>query len=301
MTYSIIARDEVTGYLGMAVQSHFLAVGHKAVWGRAGVGMIASQANVSLDYGLTGLELLDFGATPTIALRECRSRDVTAEVRQVAMLDATGNVAAFTGEGCWDNASHHSQRNVSAQANMVANPDIPRAMVRAFLDTSGDLQRRLLAALDSAEALGGDFRGRQSSALLIVSGQRAASPDDGVIVDLRIDNSPEPLRELRRASELNDAVQRVWPVIRGAACRGPVAPTVNETESALRVLSTAQDVYGRENLEPSFWTAIALDRAGRTAEAHKLISTISQDHAGWSDLYTIMMRRPLGQRPPSSP
>ncbi len=291
MTYSIIARDEVAGHLGMAVQSHFLAVGHKAIWGRAGVGMIASQANVSLDYGLTGLELLDSGETPATALRKCQVRDTSPDVRQVAMLDAGGRVAAFTGEGCWDNASHHSQPNVSAQANMVAHSEIPHVMVETFLSTDGSFEHKLLAALDSAEMLGGDLRGRQSSALFVVNGERKTAPNDGVIVDLRIDNSPEPLRELRLASELNSALQLVWPVIRGAACRGPVAPTPDETESAIEVLSAAQVVYGRGNLEPSFWKAIALERAGRKSESDQLISTISQNHAGWYELYTSILRR----------
>lgn len=291
MTYSIIARDEATGCLGMAIQSHFLAVGNKAVWGRAGVGIIASQANVSLDYGLTGLQLLDGGETPTTALRECRSRDASPEVRQVAMLDATGRLDVFTGDGCWHNASHHTHKDVSAQANLVASLDIPRVMVETFLRTSGSFECRLLTALDAAEALGGDIRGRQSAALLIVAGERAISPDDGVIVDLRVDNSPEPLRELRRAAELNAALQLVWPVIRGAACRGPVAPTLNETEIALEALSEAQEVYGRGNLEPSFWKAIALARAGRAAESQRLISSISEDHPGWRDLYDSVLRR----------
>lgn len=291
MTYSIVARDETTGHLGIAVQSHFLAVGHPAVWGKAGVGVIASQANVSLDYGLTGLRILESGRSPAQALSDCRARDDSPEVRQVTMLDTAGRIDTHTGRECWDHASHYVRENVAAQANMVASPDIPRKMVETFLATSGNLPHRLLAALDSAEKLGGDLRGRQSSALLIVDGERATAPDDGVLVDLRIDNSPEPLRELRRAYDLKEALQSVWPVIRSAACRGPIAPTPEETENALKVLSVAQSVYGPGNLEPTFWTAMALARANRTAESQRLISEISQGHPGWRELYTGMLRR----------
>lgn len=296
MTYSIVARDSATGHLGIAVQSHFLAVGHQAVWGRAGIGVIASQANVSLDYGLTGLQLLEAGEPPAAVLRECQARDVTPEVRQVAILDATGQVEAHTGRECWDQASHHVQEGVSAQANMVASPAIPRAMVETFLTTAGSFPHRLLAALNSAEKLGGDLRGRQSSALLVVDGQRVSPPDDGVIVDLRVDNSPEPLRELRRAYDLKETLQLIWPVIRGAACRGPVAPTAEETEVALEVLSGAQKVYGPANFEPTFWRAMALARANRAEESEQLISEISKSHPGWRELYAGMQKRRLAQQ-----
>jgi uncharacterized Ntn-hydrolase superfamily protein len=296
MTYSIVARDEVTGRLGIAIQSHFLAVGHQAVWGKAGVGVIASQANVSLDYGLTGLHLLESGELPSAALRDCQARDESPQLRQVAMLDAAGRVETHTGRACWDHAAHHVQGSVSAQANMVASPTIPRAMVEAFLTTTGSFPRRLLAALDCAEALRGDLRGRQSSALLVVDGRRVSAPDDGVLVDLRVDNSPEPLRDLRRAYDLKEALELVWPVIRGAACRGPIAPTAEETEMALDVLSSAQEVYGPANLEPTFWMAMALARANRLVESERLISEISQSRPGWRELYDGMRERGIAER-----
>lgn len=291
MTYSIVARDPDSGQLGIAIQSHFLAVGHQAVWGRAGVGMIASQANVSLDYGLTGLEILASGRSAGSALTECLARDENPEVRQVGMVDISGRTAAHTGLECWDYAAHYTIESVSAQANMVAGAVIPRAMVETFMTTTGTFAHRLLSSLEAAEALGGDLRGRQSSALFIVAGELAAPPDDGVITDLRVDNSAEPLRDLRRASEMHTAFARAWPAIRGPACRGRTAPTASETQEAIATLSAVQQVYGDQNLEPSFWMAVALARSGRITESERLIARIAKGNQGWLVLYASMLDR----------
>ena len=202
------------------------------------------------------------GATASEALRTCLAEDGAAEVRQVGMLDAAGGVAAHTGSRCWRFNAHALGDGVAAQANMVASVKIPEAMLHAFEESDGDFGERLLAALEAAEGLGGDLRGRQSAALLIVGGEQADDPGEGILTDLRVDDHLEPLTELRRVHAVHRAFDPMLAAIRGPACRGgPATPA--ELEAALATFVAAQAVYGRENLEPTFWRAVALHRAGR--------------------------------------
>lgn len=201
MTYSIIGRDETTGELGVAVQSRAFGVGLCA-WARPGVGAIATQAFTERSYGPLGLDLLAAGESPADALAQLVEADEQRDFRQVAFLAADGRTAAHTGAACVPDCGHVNRAGVSAQGNMLASEDVWPAMVDAFLGSAGrPLAERLLDALDAAEAAGGDFRGRQAGGLLVVSGDRNDPPWHR-LVDVRVDDHPEPLQELRRLYRL---------------------------------------------------------------------------------------------------
>src|SRR5438034_5758282 len=201
-TYSIVARDPATGELGAAVQSHWFGVGPIVPWVRAGVGAVCTQSIAEAAYGPRALERLAGGARAGETLDELLRADELARFRQVAVVDAHGNVAVHTGDGCIAYAGHERGHEFSAQANMMASPEVWPAMAHAFEQASGPLARRLMAALQAAEARGGDARGRQSAALVV------ARPDAEPwrhTVDVRVDDHPEPLAELERLLDLADA------------------------------------------------------------------------------------------------
>jgi uncharacterized Ntn-hydrolase superfamily protein len=204
VTYSVVARDASTGELGVAVQSHYFGVGPVVPWLRPGVGAVATQASVEVGYGPKALDLLAQGRTPRQALDELTAADQNAAIRQVAVVDATGQVATHTGERCIAHAGHRTGDGWSVQANMMTNDTVPDAMADALTTTTGDLATRLLAALDAAEVEGGDIRGRQSAALVVVSADLAAPAWDR-IVDVRVDDHPDPLGELRRLVDVRTA------------------------------------------------------------------------------------------------
>lgn len=208
MTYSIVARDPVTGALGVGVQSCAMGVGRAVPWVRAGVGAVATQSFTNRGYGPRGLGLMAAGRPPEEALAELVAADEGASVRQVAFVDAVGRVAAHTGGDCVPHASHITGDGVSAQGNMLASAEVVPAMVEAFSASGGPLPERLLATLDAADAAGGDMRGRQAAALLVADGPADEMPWDRVKVDLRVDDHPEPLRELRRLLELQRTYER---------------------------------------------------------------------------------------------
>ncbi len=206
MTYSIIGRDEATGELGVAVQSRAFGVGLCA-WARPGVGAIATQAFTERSYGPLGLDLLAADESPADALAQLLRVDEQRDFRQVAFLAADGRTAAHTGAACVPDCGHIAREGVSAQGNMLASPAVWHAAADTFADTEGTLAERLLAALDAAEEAGGDFRGREAAVLLVVSGDPEQKPWEPVI-DLRVDNHAEPLRELRRLYRIAAAYRR---------------------------------------------------------------------------------------------
>jgi uncharacterized Ntn-hydrolase superfamily protein len=205
MTYSIVARDESTGELGVGVQTCFLAVGSIAPWARPGIGAVSTQAFAELAYGPRCLDALDAGRPAGDALGEARAVDPQADLRQVGVVGADGSAAAVTGERCVDHAGHVVGDGFTAQANMVSTPEVWAAMASAFESSTGPLARRLLAALEAGEAAGGDARGRMSAALLVVEGNPPEQPGSGIVVDLRVDRSPDPLGELARLLDAADA------------------------------------------------------------------------------------------------
>ena len=208
MTYSIVGRDPETGELGVAVQSRAFNTGAACAWAEAGVGAVATQSFTERRYGPRGLALLAAGRGPREALDELLEADEDREVRQVAFVDTRGTTAAHTGESCIPHAGHLPAENVSVQGNMLRSAHVWPAMREAFQATTGTLAERLLAALDAAEAAGGDYRGRQAAGLVVVSGERDEQPSVDRVFDLRVDDHEEPLRELRRLHRLAAGYRR---------------------------------------------------------------------------------------------
>lgn len=201
MTYSIVARDDDSGEMGVAVQTCNLAVGTWVPWAQGGVGAVATQAHAERTYGTLGLRLMDEEKPANEALDLLLAADEQREFRQVALVDTAGNVAVHTGRRCLAAAGHVTGEGFSAQANMVANDSVWPAMAEAFQTATGDLAQRLLSALDAAQLAGGDLRGQQTAALLVVAGEPAPFP----LIDLRVDRAAEPLAELQRLLRLHRA------------------------------------------------------------------------------------------------
>jgi uncharacterized Ntn-hydrolase superfamily protein len=278
MTYSIVARDPATGELGVAVQSHYLSVGSLCPWARAGVGAVATQSIVEPRYGPRGLDLMGHDATAAEALARLVSEDDGRDLRQVAFVDARGNVAVHTGAQCIAEAGHHTGDGFSAQANMMRDPGVPQAMAAAFTATTaaaeGDLAHRLLAALDAAEAHGGDIRGRQSAAILVVPAP-ADGPEALPIFDLRVEDSAEPLVELRRLVEVRRAYRR--------ADDGDQAIATGDTAAAARAFDDARRL-APGNVELAFWRGVSLAAAGHVERAKAALQPAFDDHDGWAEL-----------------
>jgi uncharacterized Ntn-hydrolase superfamily protein len=197
-TYSIIARDPATGELGMAVQSKAFAAGNRVAGAKGGVGVIAHQAVSNPMYSYVGLPLLEAGLSPQEALDQMVRGDDGRARRQVAILDIEGRSASWTGPGCTDWKGHHCGTNYCAQGNTLAGPEVLDAMVKSFESSSGPLAERLLAALNAAQAAGGDWRGMQAAALWIVKPRSGAAGFSDRAIDIRVDDHRQPLVELRR-------------------------------------------------------------------------------------------------------
>ena len=202
-TYSIVARDAATGEMGVAVQSHWFSVGSIVSWAEAGVGAVATQSFVDPAYGPLGLEIMRNGKSAQQALDGLLASDPGLAVRQVAMVDAKGNVAAHTGKKCIPSAGHIAGEQFSVQANLMVNDAVWPAMAKAYREAKGELADRMLAALDAAQAAGGDIRGKQSAAILIVSGTPTGKSWVDRKMDLRVEDHPEPLKELRRLARVS--------------------------------------------------------------------------------------------------
>jgi uncharacterized Ntn-hydrolase superfamily protein len=270
-TYSIVARDQSTGELGVAVQSHWFAVGPIVPWVRPGVGAVATQSIAEPAYGPRALDrLASDGARATLdaLLRD----DPLARFRQVAIVDARGEVATHTGEGCIAYAGHEAGAQFTVQANMMASPDVWPAMAAAFRSAGGPLARRLLAALNAAEASGGDARGRQSSALVVAPAQ--GEPWRRT-VDVRVDDHPEPLRELERLLDLADAY--------AIASEGDeLVGQGRHAEAGERYRLASERAPG--NHELLFWSGLATARAGDLEGGVEQVREAIRLQPGWKDL-----------------
>jgi uncharacterized Ntn-hydrolase superfamily protein len=275
MTYSIVARDPQTGELGVAVQSHWFSVGSVVTWGEAGVGVVATQAFAEPSYGPLGLDLMRGGKSATDALAALTAVDAQADRRQVAMVDAAGVVASHTGEQCLGAAGHHTGGTYSTQANMMLRPTVWDAMAAAYESASGDLTDRLLAALDAAEAEGGDIRGRQSAAILVVGAERAPHAAAGRIVELRVEDHPDPLTELRRLV----TVKRAYDGMN----EGDEHLAKGDLDAALACYEKVQaSVPG--NVEFTFWRGVMLANFGKLDEARAFLERTYDAPGEWAEL-----------------
>jgi len=275
MTYSIVARDATTGEIGVAVQSHWFSVGTVVTWAEAGVGAVATQSFAEPAYGPQGLSLMKLGLSAPIALAALVSADAGQARRQVAMVDAQGGVAVHTGDGCIAHAGHVTGNAVSAQANMMRSADVWPAMLAAYETADAPLPDRLMAALDAGEAAGGDVRGRQSAAMLVVPASSSSQPWRDRVVDLRVDDSPDPLGELRRLVTVQSAYQHME-----AAEERELA---GDMEGSLAEYQAARPLL-QGNDEATFWSAILLADSGRVDEARALFADIVAREPGWAEL-----------------
>lgn len=279
MTYSVIARDERTGELGVAVQSHFFGAGKVVTWARAGVGAIATQAFANPDFGPDGIELLSAGTSARDVLVRLLAADPGAELRQLAVIDAAGTTAVHTGAACYPVAEHARGQGVSAQGNMLRSGGTVQAMVAAFGATSGDLADRMLAALEAAEQAGGDARGRQAAALVVVPGERVQPADRPAPVDLRVEDSDDPVGELRRLLALNRGFESLGSLFGSDVLGGTGEPSAEAVDDALEAIERSLP-WLPGLAEPLMWRAIVLARARRPSDAREAAAHALQLNPG---------------------
>jgi uncharacterized Ntn-hydrolase superfamily protein len=274
-TFSIVALDPTTGELGVAVQSHWFSVGPIVAWAEAGVGAVATQSFVDPSYGKLGLDLMRAGKSAPDALKSLTAGDEGREVRQVAMIDAQGRVDAWTGKNDIQAAGHIIGKNYSVQANLMLSDKVWPAMSAAFENAKGDLAERMLAALEAAQAAGGDIRGKQSAALIVVTGKPTGQSWKDRVFDLRVDDSSEPLIELRRLVKLQRAYNHMN--------AGDLAVEHKDNEGALREYSAAEKLVP-DNAEMIYWHAIALVNMGRVEESLPLFRRVFAMDPNWATL-----------------
>ncbi len=275
-TYSIVAIDEETGEMGVAVQSHWFATGTLVIWGEPGVGVVATQSFVNPAYGPEGLQLMGMGFSPKQAIEMLTAKDPGQQYRQIGMLDAQGRAHAFTGASCIEAAGHHIGEGYAVQANLMDNESVWPAMAKAFENSAGQpLAERLLLAMEAAQAEGGDIRGKQSAALLVVGPERVDNPWEGRLADLRVDDHPEPLKELRRLLTVHQAYTFMN--------EGDLAVEEGDMEKAKAAYGAAEELFP-DNLEMQYWHAVALANNGELQEALPLFGRIFRKGPNWKAL-----------------
>lgn len=276
MTYSLVAFDPDTGECGVAVQSHWFSVGGLVTWGAPGVGAVATQANVEVAYGPRGLARMGAGASAPEALVELLAADKMAAERQVAMVDAHGGVAAHTGADCMSFCGQEVGHHHSTQANLMASDQVWGAMSEAYLAGAGSLKERLLDALDAGEAAGGDIRGRQSAAILVVPGE--GEPWERV-VEVRVEDHPDPLPELRRLVGLKAG----YVVAHEADALVGAGDFDGAAERFLAAWNLVPD-----GVEMRFWAGLSLVHRGEAERGAELLRGAIAEHEGWRTLLTML-------------
>lgn len=274
MTYSIVARDSKTGQMGIAVQSHHLAAGAHVIAAEEGTGVLAVQSYAHRGYAGLGLQLLRKGDSSETALATVLDADPRGSRRaQVAILDKSGSLAAHTGSACIDAAGHEIGVGFSVQANMVLSDAVWKSMSEAYQESLGDLPLRLMDALEAAEAAGGDLRGRQSAAIHVVSTDGSSGAG---VIDLRVDDHPHPLTELRRLDTLRRSAEEMTGAF-DVAKAGDLA-------GSLATLDRVQQVFGEDNQEPTAWAAVLALRERDIAEATRRLARVAKSEPGWLEL-----------------
>jgi len=272
-TFSIVARDHRTGELGVAVQSHWFSVGSAVTWSEPGVGAVATQSMALVSHGPNGIALMRSGVPAPAALAALLASDSHHEDRQLALIDAQGRAAAHTGKRCIAEAGHHLGEGYSCQANLMLKNTVPGAMARAFEAATGRMAERMLAALEAAQAEGGDIRGKQSAALQVVSGDPATPPWKKAL-ELRIEDHPEPLGELRRLL----AIARGYEMLNSAEEH----LVAGRTAEADRLYAQAREAIPG-NLEPTFWAAMSRLEHGRREEARAALAELFAKDPIWRE------------------
>lgn len=274
-TFSIVARDPLTGEMGVAVQSNWFSVGSLVSWAEAGVGAIATQSFVNVSFGPRGLELLRSGKTAQEVLKELIDADEGRDVRQLAVVDAKGNVAAHTGKKCIPAAGHYVGDNFSVEANLMLNDKVWPAMAKAFQESAGPLAERMVTALEAAQSVGGDIRGKQSAAILVVRGQPTGKIWEDRVIDLRIEDHAEPIKEIRRLLKLYRAYEFMN--------KGDYAVEKNDIKGAMELYGSAEKMFP-ENIEMKYWHAVALANAGLINESLPIFKEAFKANSNWTIL-----------------
>lgn len=275
-TFSIVARDSITGEMAVGVQSHWFSVGALVPWGKSGVGVVATQSFVNPAYGPKGLALMEKGKSAPVALKELVAADEGREFRQVAFLDSSGKAAAFTGENCVESAMHHVGENFSVQANMMLNDEVIPAMKKAYKENSSlPLAERVVKALIAAQEAGGDIRGKQSAALIVVGPDKVENSWEDKKIDLRVDDHQEPLKELERLL----SVARAYEFMN----KGDLAMEAGDVDDALLQYGKAENLFP-DNLEMKYWKAVALANSKRLNEAIPIFRSIFEADDNWREM-----------------
>lgn len=272
-TYSIVARDPKTGRLGVAVHSHWFNVGRMVPWAKAGVGVVATQALTNASFGPRALQLLERGASPKRALEQLLASDAGRDQRQLAILDAAGRVAVWTGKRCIHEAGHRRGKGFAVQANMMGSAAVWPAMARAFSHAGGQLAERMITALRAAERAGGDVRGRQSAALIVVQGKSTGQPWVDRLIDLRVADHPRPIDELDRLLSIRRAYD--------SYSAGDEALRKGHRRSAERRFREARRRLP-DNTELPFWQAVALYNVGDRRSGLKLLLEVVKRDWRWA-------------------
>ncbi|RRO15959.1 DUF1028 domain-containing protein [Flavobacteriaceae bacterium 14752] len=275
-TFSVVAKDEKTGEMGVAVQSHWFSVGTVVAWAKSGVGAVATQSFVNPSYGANGLKLMEEGLTAEEALGKLVRMDEGEAFRQVAFVDQNGNTAAHTGEKCVESAAHIAHDNFSVQANMMLNDKVVPAMQYAFMKYDDlPLAERLVEVLKAAQKAGGDIRGKQSAALLVVGPEKVEHPWEDKLVDLRVDDHKTPIKELERLLKVKRGYD--W------MNKGDLAIEDNDIEAALDAYSKAEELL-KGNIEVTYWKAISLWNADEKEKAIPILKGIFKKDENWKTL-----------------
>lgn len=278
-TFSIVARDPQSGEMGVAVQSHWFSVGSVVPWAQAGIGAIATQSMAEISYGPLGLELLKGGKSAQQTLDALSLADENREVRQVAIVDARGEVAVHTGTHCIAEAGHIIGAGFSVQANMMLNDRIPTAMAKAYeaaiQNGIADLSERLLLALEAAQSAGGDIRGKQSAAIKVVGQDLSSKTWEGVQMELRVEDCPEPIPELRRVVNIHRAYTHMN--------QGDERLAAGDAAGALQAYEAAAKL-APQIVELPFWNAVSLADTGRLSEALPIFKDVFTREPIWAEL-----------------
>ena len=275
-TFSIVARDSKTGEMAVAVQSHWFSVGSIVAWGEAGVGVLATQSFVNKSFGIRGLGWLKQGKSPQEAMNLLLQDDAGREYRQVAMVDTQGRVASFTGKSCIAEAAHLNGDGFSVQANMMLNNKVVPAMYAAWNGNSNlPLAERMIAVIKAAQEAGGDIRGKQSAVLVVVAPTAGQEPWNDRLIDLRVDDSKDPIAELDRLLKVFRAYEHMN--------AGDLYIEKGEMEKAMNEYQAAMKMFP-ENLEMQYWTAIALATKKDIKQASALLKKIYKKDPNWREL-----------------
>lgn len=275
-TFSIVARDSKTGEMAVAVQSHWFSVGTSVAWGEAGVGVVATQSFINKSFGIRGLELLKQGKTPQETVDFLLQDDTGKDFRQLAILDGQGRVATHTGTSCIQAAGHANGENFSVQANMMLNDKVVPAMEKRWNETSNlPLAERMISVLQAAQQAGGDIRGKQSAALIVVAAKASGEPWNDRLVDLRVDDAANPIQELERLLQVYRAYEHMN--------RGDLYVEKAEMEKAMIEYRAAMNMFP-DNLEMKYWTAITLANNKDVAKASAMLQKIYKKDPNWREL-----------------